>query len=269
MIKGKIPQHNLDLFVVHIVEHCNLKCRFCDHFAPLADKDFADIEVFEKDFTRLSELLNAKVNVIHLLGGEPLLHPRLNNFLYVARKYFPKTEILLVTNGILLLKQKEDFWKACKDNSIIIANTKYPLPLDFYKMEEISKKHDVRFKYHHSTGISFKTYHKVPLDLEGKQDMNANFIKCFYANNFCLLYKGKLFTCTVAPNVRHFNKFFNKNIPITDADYIDIYKAQNEEEIMLFLSRPMPVCKYCYVEKRTSGHEWQKSKKDIQEWTIS
>lgn len=268
MIIGQTPQKNLNLFVVHIVEHCNLRCRFCDHFAPLAEKEFADIEVFEKDFARLSALLNTKVNFIHLLGGEPLLHPQLNDFLYVARKYFPKTEIQLVTNGTRMLKQTEAFWKACKDNSITIANTKYPLPLDFYKMKEVAKKHDVKFKHFNYSGIFLKKSRKVPLDLEGKQDINANFIKCMHANSFCFLSKGKLFTCTVAPNIRHFNKFFNKNIPITDADYIDIYEAQNKEEVMLFLSRPIPLCKYCYVKKRTSGHPWQRSKKDIKEWTV-
>ena len=201
----------------------------------MAEKEFADIKVFEKDFARLSELLNAKIDSIGLMGGEPLLHPQLKDFLYVARKYFPETtRIQLVTNGILLLKQTEDFWKACKDNGIIIVNTKYPIPLDFDKIKEVAKKHDVKFKYYRDSGEVLKTSNKTPLDLKGKQDMNTNFIKCIHANNVCFLTKGKLFTCTVAPNIKHFNKFFNKNIPISDMDYIDIYKAQNEEEIMLF-----------------------------------
>jgi organic radical activating enzyme len=267
-IIGNTPKKNLNHFAVPIVEHCNLRCRFCDHFAPLAREEFADIRVFEKDFARLSGLLKGKVDYISLMGGEPLLHPQINDFLSVAGKYFPKTKIRIVTNGILLLKQSEAFWRACKDNGIIILNTKYPLPLDFDKMKEVAGKHDVMFKFYGNSGIIQKKSTKTPLDLEGKQDMNTNFIKCMHANNQYYLSRGKLFTCTVAPNIRHFNKFFNKNIPITDADYIDIHKARNEEEIMLFLSRPMPICKYCYVEKRTSGHQWQKSKKDIQEWTI-
>jgi organic radical activating enzyme len=266
-IVGKTPQKNLNYFAVPIVEHCNLKCRFCDHFAPLAEEEFADIKVFEKDFARLSELLNANVDKIGLMGGEPLLHPQLNDFLYVARKYFPKTELQLVTNGILLLKQPEVFWNACKDNNIIIVNTKYPIRLDFEKMREVARKHDVKFKYYSDAEGVIKTSNKMPLDLEGKQDVNKNFIKCFHSNNCCFLTKGKLFTCTVAPNIVHFNKFFNKNIPITDADYIDIYKAQNEEEVILFLSKPIPFCKYCYVNKRSSGYEWQISKKDITDWT--
>ena len=144
-ITGNTQQVNLDYFCVHIVEHCNLKCQSCDHFAPLAEKEFADINVFENDFARLSELLNAKVNRIGLMGGEALLHPQLNDFLYVARKYFPKTKLQLVTNGILLLKQTEDFWKTCKKNDIIITITKYPIKLDFDKIRELAKQHDVRY----------------------------------------------------------------------------------------------------------------------------
>lgn len=262
-------QTNLSSFAVHIVEHCNLNCQFCDHFSPLAEEEFADIKVFEKDFARLSELLNAKIDSIGLMGGEPLLHPQLNDFLYVARKYFPETKRLrLVTNGILLLKQTEDFWKACRDNDIIIVNTKYPISLDFDKIREVAKKHNVKFEYYDNSGEVLKTSYHIPLDLEGRQNAHKNFIKCQHAVTCSFLSKGKFFTCTVAPNIRHFNKFFNKNIPLTNDDCIDIYKAENLDEIMHFLCRPIPFCKYCYVKKRTYGNEWQRSKKDIKEWTV-
>jgi hypothetical protein len=154
-----------------------LKCQFCDHFAPLAEEEFADIKVFKKDFARLSELLNTKVDRIGLMGGEALLHPRLNDFLYVARKYFPKTKLQLITNGILLLKQTEDFWKACRNNGIIIVNTKYPLILDFDKIREVARKHDVRFEHYGNSLEVLKTSYHIPLDLEGKQDAHMNFIK--------------------------------------------------------------------------------------------
>ncbi len=266
-IIGETQQTNLAYFCVHIVEHCNLNCQFCDHFAPLAEKEFADIKVFESDFARLSELLNAKVDRIGIMGGEALLHPQLNDFLYVARKYFPKTKLELVTNGILLLKQTDDFWKACRKNNIIIVNTRYPINLDFDKMREVAKQHGVRYE-HKDKKRTLKTSYHLPLDLEGKQEAHTNFIKCFHANNCCFLSKGRLFTCTVAPNIRHFNKFFNKDLPLSNADYIDIYEARNEEEILYFLCRHIPFCKYCNIEKRTYQHSWQKSKKNIKEWTI-
>jgi hypothetical protein len=261
-------QKNLAYFAVHIVEQCNLKCKYCGHFAPLAQEEFADIKVFEKDFARLSELLKAKVDRIGLMGGEPLLHPQLNDFFYVARKYFPQTELQLVTNGILLLKQTEEFWRACKDNNIKIVNTKYPLPLDFGKIRKVAKKYDVGFKYHDTINILPKKSVHLPLDLEGKQDEYINFTKCSNANNYCFLHKGRLFTCSLPSNIRHFNNFFKKNIPLTNTDYVDIYKARSEEEVLDFLCRPIPFCRYCHVTKRTAGHRWQKSKKDISEWTV-
>ena len=34
---------------LHLADHCNLDCRGCDNFSPLAPEVFADTEVFEKD----------------------------------------------------------------------------------------------------------------------------------------------------------------------------------------------------------------------------
>lgn len=45
----------------------------------------------------------------------------------------------------------------------------------------------------------------------------------------------------------HFNKFFDKNIPLVDKDGIDIYKAKSMKEILEFLSKPIPFCGYCKV----------------------
>lgn len=44
-------------FIVDIVDHCNLNCKCCGHFSPLAPKGFLDINTFERDLKRLHELL--------------------------------------------------------------------------------------------------------------------------------------------------------------------------------------------------------------------
>ena len=77
---------------------------------------------------------------------------------------------------------------------------------------------------------------------------------------------GNLYTCTIAPNIEHFNKYFGYNLPLTDRDGIDIYKAESMEEILEFLAKPIPFCKYCKVKERTFNHEWTTSKKEINEW---
>ena len=255
-------------FGVPLAEHCNLKCCGCDHFAPLAEQEFADIGVFENDFARLSELLNGEAVSIGLMGGEPLLHPQVKDFLYIARKYFPKTRIRVVSNGVLLLKQKDDFWKSCRQNNIVIEITKYPIKLKFDEMKKIASIFGVTMAFRDDTGEVQKTSYHIPLDIEGRQDASSNFIKCFHSNVTIFFKKGRLYTCTIAPNAHHFNKFFNIDMQTSVDDSIDIYKAQSAQEIFQFLSKPIPFCRYCYVDKRTFGHPWQRSKKDIKEWTV-
>ena len=48
-------------FIVDIVDHCNLNCKGCGHFSPLAPKSFLDIETFETDLRRLNVLLNGEI----------------------------------------------------------------------------------------------------------------------------------------------------------------------------------------------------------------
>ncbi|MDR0328557.1 MAG: hypothetical protein LBI05_09715 [Planctomycetaceae bacterium] len=83
------PRARLRNFEVHLVEHCNLKCQCCNHYAPIAEERFLDMETFEKDFERMSLLTGANVEFIRLLGGEPLLHPNLLQFFPIARRLFP------------------------------------------------------------------------------------------------------------------------------------------------------------------------------------
>ena len=49
-------------------------------------------------------------------------------------------------------------------------------------------------------------------------------------------------------------------------DYIDIYKAKDKKEILEFLSKPVPFCRYCNVDNRKYSFDFEKSNKDINEW---
>ena len=89
-------------FVYALCEHCNLNCAMCDHFAPIAQDEYANFEEFKSDFQTLSKLVNGKCRRIGLMGGEPLLCPEIEKYLEIARQCFPNTQISIVTNGLLL-----------------------------------------------------------------------------------------------------------------------------------------------------------------------
>jgi organic radical activating enzyme len=255
-------------FTVHLTDHCNLNCRGCDNFSPIATDRNIDVSVFERDLARIQELTKGNIDDVQLLGGEPLLHPQINLLLETARKYIRReTPVRLVSNGILLTRMTDEFWNCCVDNNIKISVTKYPINIDHDTIENLTKKFKVEFSYHGDTGENLKKMFCDPLELEGKQNIKTNFIRCHRANNCIELNDGKLYTCETIPNVKYFNRFFNKDLKVTEDDYIDIYKAKDINEILNFLCNPPPFCRYCDIDHKRRGIKWAVSRKELAEWT--
>lgn len=260
------PQKSLLYFALNIVDHCNLRCKGCDHFAPIAEERFVSLDCIEKDLAQMSRILKGDLFSIGIMGGEPLLHPQLKEILFYTRRAFPETIIRLVTNGILLLRQDEDFWRICREQNIFVVCTKYPINLDFEAMKEKAAAHHVLFDFHDNTGLVTKTSYKIPLDTHGRQNPRKSFSNCFHANLCPFLMEGKFYPCTVAPNVRHFNKKFGTHMALEDGDFLNIYHVTQASEVLDFLSSPKPFCRYCDVENRSYGQKWERSQKAMEEW---
>lgn len=81
--------------------------------------------------------------------------------------------------------------------------------------------------------------------------------------------KGCSHFCPIDDKIKHFNKYFQQNIPVTDRDGIDIYEVKNMNEILQLLIKPIPICKYCNWNNPLYGMKWEVSKKNINEWTLS
>jgi hypothetical protein len=265
--KQRLSPHNQpSYFVLNILDHCNLKCKGCDHFASIADERFVSLDDIQKDLGQMSKIVQGDFPRIGVMGGEPLLHPQLKEILIAARLSFPKTLIELVTNGILLLKQDEDFWRTCREQNIVIANTRYPINLDYKVIKEVSVAHGVIFEYGRGTEKFPRYSYKKTLDIKGEQNPIDSFIECFGDNMHPLLMEGKLYGCTVAPNVRHFNKRFGTNMQLEGEDFLDIDRVKEASELLNFLACPKPFCRYCDVRNRSFGHKWERSKQEINEW---
>jgi hypothetical protein len=266
--KRTTPQPYLSYLILNILDHCNLNCISCDHFAAIAKERFVSSDKITCDIARMAELFNDTIGRIAIMGGEPLLHPQLKEILIKARMYFPNTLIQLVTNGILLLKQDVGFWTVCRENNIVIVNTKYPIELDYDAICNMAKKYEVIFEYRNNTEKKIKTMYKIPLDISGVQNPRKSFSKCFHANSCVLLMEGKIYTCTIAPNIHIFNENFNTHMELEAEDYLCINAVNSKEDILKFLCVPKPFCRYCNVSKRSFGIPWEKSKKIMNEWLV-
>lgn len=254
-------------FDVALAEHCNLNCYGCNHFSNITEEKYADYDELDRDFARIAELFGNRVRDVHLLGGEPLLNTHIADFIYLTRARFPEATVDLLTNAILLPQMEKKFWTACRECNVKVRITKYPIKIDFDKIEHIACAEKVKLEYFDHTGEVVKTSDKYTLDITGSQNGNRAFMLCFMANRCTYYTHGRLYPCPVAGNIFAFNKKFNTNLVESTGDYIDIYKAKSSEEIMAFLSKPIPFCRYCDIDGRCHNIEWHVSSKTIDEWT--
>ena len=82
---------------LEITNICNLNCLFC----PKTDREKAYLTI--EEFNTLTDKLRDEINFLYFhLMGEPLLHPRLTEFIAIAREkgFVP----IITTNGTLLSK---------------------------------------------------------------------------------------------------------------------------------------------------------------------
>ena len=242
---------------VHLADHCNLNCKGCGHFCPIASERFVDLEQFSADLYRLSQLFR-KIETIRLMGGEPLLHPGVTEALVVSRKFLPCTDIRLVTNGILLPKMGERFWRACKDNGVTIDLTKYPVSLDVAKIQRLAAERGVRIDVYECN--QFIAAHNLKGDSNPRAAMN----KC-RAILYCpFLQEGMLYPCGLPALVHYFNKRFNTAIPADGA--INIHDGRmTGRRILSLLDRPVPACRYCTAGEYVT-FDWAVSRREISEW---
>jgi hypothetical protein len=244
----------------YVIGKCNLNCVSCAAFAPIADGYTLDPVSFESDCKRLSELGGEKISGIALTGGEPLLHPRLGELMGMARLYFPAATLRIVTNGILLPKQKEHFWNCCKQNSAYITVTRYPIAYDVKSVKALADKYGVALRWNRDV----RPWLKMALDLSGSGNPHKNYKKCRLFLQCPELRDGKIAACQTILKMGYFNGYFQKGLKVSDDDTIDIHKAKTMDEILEFISIPVRFCRYCGV--KMPAIKWGLSKKEISEW---
>ena len=254
-------------FGIHIAEHCNLNCKSCNNFSPLAEPEFVSIEEFERDFSRLGNIFNHECEHIDLTGGEALLHPEINTLIKIARKHFTVGNIFIYTNGILLSQKDSEFWKTCRDNKVDIFISAYPIKIDIETIRAQAGKFSVNVNWLWGQNENERNRFEIsPVNLKGDSNIKLNFAMCYRANYCICLSHGKLFTCSCTPYLHHFSKYFSKDIRITEADYVNIYDDLSADEILSRLAQPIPACRYCDIVTPKKIIQWGISKREISVW---
>lgn len=250
----------MDTVETNVVDYCNLNCKGCSHFSNLFSKGSKiPLETFEQDIKRLST--KVFISQFNLLGGEALLSDKLIDYISCLKKYMPRTNIEIVSNGLLIPYQKKEMLEYIRDNDVTVSITEYPpTTVVLQKIEE--RLQEYRILYNIRPLV--KTFGKN-IDILGENVPEIAMKNC--RESKCqFLRDGKIYKCPFAALGNYF--FEHYEIPICFHEGIDIYDLTLDwkEEIRKLCNEPIEACKYCGKEERFS---WERSEYPTkEEWII-
>ena len=232
-----------------IVNHCNLNCAGCNHYTAYAEEWYMSLDDFTEQLKLLTKI---KIRRIMILGGEPTLHPQLLDFCKIARKYFPKAYIDILSNGVNVSNMINDI-EEYKANNITMAIFQYS-GIN-YNRPEIKQLCDSIATLSSTRPVFMQSL----VDENGTQDKEKQFYLNCPVKQPCLTIKDyKIFNC---PCGAHINQF-NANIKVKEKeDYLDL-KNFTEKELIDFVLRPKNICSYC---RNGDYYVWHQSIRDKDE----
>jgi len=256
----------------NVTHHCNLKCDHCDHLSPFfgpKDAEFnssISLVEFEKQIGILSRYVHTEEFLI--LGGEPLLHKNILEFLKLLRASKIADKIVLVTNGFLLANQDDELFKSV-DKITISFYPSLPLKQDAMdKARERCREHSVELEIFHQPKFSMSI---VGIKNEDDKLVDGIFNTCTVAwtQRCYALHDGYVYRCSRAPFIGY--KLHKLGVVPTDFSKEDGLKLEDTEDFGAkaeeYFNRTTPLksCSYCLGSVGKRVQHRQLSKTEIQD----
>lgn len=225
-----------------LTEHCNISCHACAHASPLLPEKFADIAAFARDFEALAKVLHTRE--LRIVGGEPLLHPELLQFLSEARRIGIADSIVIYTNGVLLHQVPDDFWRLI-DELRISAYPGVRRRLDDEACARLCESHGVKLRIEH-----FKTFSQTLIGkrMEDRKLVKAIYRACHTATECHTVHDGRFYKCPMAPIMASWLALrqIDFESPATDGVALhDNPTLHRDLERYLDSTAPLAACSYC------------------------
>ncbi len=244
--------------------HCNLACSDCDHASPLLDERFASVASFARDLQALAPVLHTEQ--LRIVGGEPLLHPELLEFLRVARASALADQVVLITNGVLLHEAPEELFRLV-DQLWVSDYPGVKRKLSLERCEQTCRDHGVGFLVRRDPQFQ-KTLlnHRV----DDAAFTTAVFRTCKLANETSChtIHEGRFYRCSVAPFMgprlaRLGIAFENEDdgVPLHDNPTL-----HEDLERCLGATAPLAACAYCLGTSGPDVPIRQLSKRGLAAW---
>lgn len=224
---------------VHIVDHCNLKCWGCCSLSPYLPRWCIDPAELERDLKMAARVVAP--HYLKLVGGEPTLHPAIDDCLAIARRLAVAPVVSVTTNGLLLPRVSDRFWQLAQALTISL----YPQP----RLAEGTIAWITRRAQDHAIPINWKCQDAfVDMDRRGPREDTATtqriYDDCWLRNRCHIVSKGRFFTCTRPP---HFETFHGTGVGFLEDGVLLDDRPDMAERLLTYLQRPAPLnaCAHC------------------------
>lgn len=225
----------------HVSDQCNLNCTGCSHYCMANDTwDDMDFAEFQCDVQQLAAQI--EIGRFYLLGGEPLLNPRLADYILAARSLLPETDLRLVTNGLLIPKQDTALWRAIREADCMVEISGYPPSMKMIEqIEHILRAHSISY-----TIRPIGSFLAV-LGQQGDSDPMISQKYCL-SSQCRFLRQGRLYKCPESALVGKLERKFGVScFPVDEG--LDIY-ADGFAMRLDTLDAPTALCRYCAEKPR-------------------
>jgi organic radical activating enzyme len=211
---------------VLVTERCNLNCSHCNMFIPHFEMPkHRELDTMIKDIDSYFNIVDY-VSVFHLVGGEPFLHPQIQDVIqHILSNYIHKIDkFIITTNGSIA--PKPSTIELLKSSNVILSVSNYS-----DKLEKLKTKVEKVIDIYKTNGIKHYVRNEIEWydfgDLRVKNNLPTDkLIKHFDSCTapFRGLNDGKFYYC-------HLNTgaVLTKLFPLDKNDYVEIDKVSKED----------------------------------------
>jgi len=234
---------------MHVSDWCNLNCRGCTHFSPIFEKNFPDIEDRIKDVQAMKEKFSHIIKFF-MLGGEPFLNPEIGQYITRIREILPKTDLWIVSNGLLIPSLDEEILEAMRANYVAVSISEYEpthriINSIIKRLEKFCIDYNIR-------PYDRKQKFNLPLSTSS-QSIHEHM--CI--SNGCVnIYNGKIARCPTLMYIDRFNEKFGTDLPNNGIFPLD--NNMSGEVLLQRLEEEVPLCRHCIKNEI----EWERCGKD-------
>ena len=261
--------HKLEHLELMAINSCQLSCKACATFSDLKHSGYVTWEQGKAELLPWLDRLD--LECVGIMGGEPLMNPRIKDWLIGLRDLMPDTQIRLPTNGLLLYKHM-DLVALMNEIGNCVLKISYHIDDRTLRatIKDIIRKYDFRpvtefginrwstknnFKFQINSPEKFlKSFRNEYTNMQPHDSDPKEAFEVCVCQRCAFLHHGQLFKCSIAGLTPELHKRFNSPNKDMWQPYLNtgLTIDCSEKDLKNFVRNfgsPHSICRQCPTEQ--------------------